>query len=315
MVQSLIRSGPVLGLKASRVEIDGRPYGKVEGTAYVWKTVGNFGRRGGFQAINDYGFTASLEKRLSSENRDILCLRSHDPGRVLARTANDKLKVWEDDSGIHYEALFNLEDPESLGAFVLIEDGTLDASSMGYVPIESESVEMIDNSTEAVEAGKKDKRKVSMASEADLLEISIVAHGVYRGASALAAENELEGAGHESTGYVVIAQFTDDDVLIGQTVHRTYDYTVNMKVETEWEGEPYYSPLVRQRRETTSNSVEETTVEGDEGTSAEDDPEGVSESEGTPDEEQKNASENDLTWEQHFAELDEIGVAAFLGSG
>ena len=271
---------------------------------------------GGFQAIESGSFKASLEKRTSSEERDITLLRSHDGARTLARTANGKLSVWEDDEGVHYEAMLNLEDPESLSAFVLIEDGTLDASSMGYIPLESKTVKMTDNSTEAMEAGEQPKRKVSVASLCDLLEISIVTHGVYHGASALAADADGDEEIVPDGGFVVISTFDAEAVLVAQIVHHTMNYDIQVEMETEWEGEPYCSPLVRRTIKRTINETE--TEDVDDSTSAEgeeDPPEGItsSESETDPVEGEEN-TESQMTWGQHFAELDELGVAVFAGS-
>lgn len=309
-MKSFLKSNSEPGLLAERVEIDGKPYGKITGTAYKWNTVGNFGVRGGYQAVDKMGFTASLEKRLKSSQRDILCLRSHEGGRVLARSANGKLEVYEDDDGVQYVAYLNLEDPESLGAFTLIEDGTLDASSMGYVPIESDRVTMLDNSTEAEEAGEKKERKVSVATEADLVEISIVAHGVYNGASALAAEESQETGEPKYNGYMVVSQYTEDHVLIGETVHRTIDYEVHTEIETEWEGEPYWSPMIRRRQVTTTHEVDEMTVDSDE--SDESESEASSEEEvGTTTSSDGGPDSDDLNWRQHKAELDELGITAF----
>ena len=348
MAEQVYQTASIQGIKSERVEIDGKPYGKVYGTCYVWNTVGNFGRRGGFQAISDYAFTGSLEKRLASEHRDIQCLRAHDSGRIMARTATELMKVWEDDIGVHYEALLNLEDPDSMGAFTLIEDGTLDASSMGYAPIESKTVEMKDNSIEAVEAGKDIERKVSVASEADLIEISIVTHGVYAGASALAAEKSPQFEG----GWIELSQYDANGVIMSTTMYNTYHYEMDEELEVEWQGEPYYSPLVRKKRTTTTTSVDETTYddeevvagpkddedeeeeagpkkdkkeseevvedqteseeESEDTTESEEDPGDSTESGEEPDDDQQNASA--MTWEQHFTELEELGVAAFTGS-
>ena len=56
MVTSLLRTPSIKKLNSERVTVDGKEYGKISGTAYYWMTVGNFGRRGGFQAIESGSF-------------------------------------------------------------------------------------------------------------------------------------------------------------------------------------------------------------------------------------------------------------------
>lgn len=82
---------------------------------------------GGFQEVILPGaFAASI-----TSSRDVRALVSHDPSKLLSRTANKSLRLWEDERGLRFEA----EVPEtSYGRdlVALMKRGTVGQCSFGF---------------------------------------------------------------------------------------------------------------------------------------------------------------------------------------
>lgn len=118
---------------------------------------------GGFQEIILPGaFAVSL-----TSTRDVLALASHDIDKLLARTANKTLRVWEDQKGLRFEAQM----PDTSYArdlLALMQRGDIVGCSFGFIcPPGGDSF---------TEEGPTIVRTVRTA---DLYEVSIVAMPAY----------------------------------------------------------------------------------------------------------------------------------------
>jgi uncharacterized protein len=82
---------------------------------------------GGFQEVILPGaFAASI-----TSARDVRALVSHDPDKLLARTSNKSLRLWEDERGLRFEA----EVPDTSYArdlLALVKRGTVSQCSFGF---------------------------------------------------------------------------------------------------------------------------------------------------------------------------------------
>ena len=108
----------------------------------------------------------SLERKASSETRDILMLASHDDAKVLARVSNMTLDFIDSPEGLLYWGVLNLEDPDGKSAYEKVKRGEYNAASIGFSISDSE---MVDD--------------VLVANEIELYEVSLVAQGVYEKAT------------------------------------------------------------------------------------------------------------------------------------
>ena len=163
----------------------------VRGMAVDYNRVAYFGRNARV-AIAPGAAAKRLEKRLNSKQRDVLALIAHDPSRPIGRTANGSLKFEDTPEGLTYSLDLDPADPEAMSAYAKVKSGVLNAASIGFFVKEAADTKMADNSPDAKEAGAE--VEVELASDIDVFEVSLVAHGAMGGASALAASAHMEGA-------------------------------------------------------------------------------------------------------------------------
>ena len=103
---------------------DGRPI--VEGYAAVFDSVTELWP-GQFEVIRSGAFTRTLKAR-----SDVRCLLNHDPNHVLARTKNGTLVLSEDNKGLHYRAVLDPTDSQSMSDHAKIRCGRIDQSSFQF---------------------------------------------------------------------------------------------------------------------------------------------------------------------------------------
>jgi len=162
----------------------------VEGTAVDYDRVGYFSPKDRV-AIKPGAAAKALKARAESANRDVLALVAHDPSRVVGRTANGTLSFKDSKEGLQYRLELDAADPEAASVHAKVANGNMSAASIGFAVTASEEATMADNSPDAPEAGAD--VNVEYATAIDVFEVSLVAHGAYGGATALAASALFEG--------------------------------------------------------------------------------------------------------------------------
>ena len=156
------------------------------GQAVEYMRVGYFGW--GFRlALAPDSANDALAARKDSPDRDALALIAHDPARVLGRTNTGTLRFAPTSAGIDYEIDVNMADSEAVSAYEKVKRGEFTAASIGFYIVESHEEVLSDNSLDA-EAPDVDVN-VEVADEIDIIEVSVLAHGAFGGATSRVAAN------------------------------------------------------------------------------------------------------------------------------
>lgn len=71
-------------------------------------------------------------KRVLSEKPDVIAAYNHNWEAVLARTTNGTLSLVEDETGLHYRAEINENDPEALSVYAKVERGDVPQASFAF---------------------------------------------------------------------------------------------------------------------------------------------------------------------------------------
>lgn len=81
-------------------------------------------------------FTEQVRKgaftRALSEGQDVRALFNHDPSRILGRTSNGTVTLSEDERGLRYEIIPNLETQDGRDLVALVKRGDISQSSFGF---------------------------------------------------------------------------------------------------------------------------------------------------------------------------------------
>lgn len=162
---------------------------EVKGTAIRYGVVGHFPLYGALR-VEPGALTAPGNHW---RKRDaILSLIDHNSGRVMGRTDKGTMSVAFSDEGITYAVRLNPEDPEAQSLWAKIRRGDVDASSVGFIPLEGDWVEAEDNGLDAEPADEGEKIDVFAVTSAALLEISFVAQGAFDGATSMPASRTAD---------------------------------------------------------------------------------------------------------------------------
>ena len=161
---------------------------KVEGEAVPYGIIG-YPRNGPRQgiAIDPGAFTATLERRTDSPDRDIILCICHDVARAVGRSNNplDVGKLEFEDTATHltYTATLDPEDPEAVSCYAKIKNRVFTAVSVGFGVVKSKAAKRPDTGPD----GTGEEKKTVVATECELYELSVLAHGAYD-TTAVAAE-------------------------------------------------------------------------------------------------------------------------------
>ena len=188
--QAYYATGTLRADEPPAADEDAPPQLRVSGTAVDYDRVAYFSPRDRV-ALKPGSAAANLAKRQDSSQRDVLALLGHDPARVVGRTGNGSLRFSDTPAGLMYELDLDPADPESASVYAKVKNGNLSAASIGFIVKDAEDAKLADNSPDAKEPGAE--VDVEYASEVDVFEVSLVAHGAMGGATALAASAMVEG--------------------------------------------------------------------------------------------------------------------------
>ena len=180
----LVEGRPVIGQRFQAVATltaqpdNGGAVGPVGGIAVTYNQVGHFW---GERLMIEPGAAAeALKKRRDSDNRDVLMLAGHDYARVLGRMSNSTLDFEESPEGLLYRGDLNMDDPEGRSAYEKVKRGEYSAASIGFAVLDGREAVRVDNSPEAE---TDEPVAVFIAEQIDVFEVSLVAQGVFGGAT------------------------------------------------------------------------------------------------------------------------------------
>lgn len=141
---------------------------------------------GFFEEIKPGAFDRTL-----SESADVRFLGEHDPGRLLARTINDSLRLTTNRKGLVVEAEI-VPTSYARDMALLMGSGVLNEMSFAFtIPKGGDSW-----------SRTKDGKEVRAISDLDLLDVSVVAYPAYAGTDAsLRASCEARRAEHRTQTY------------------------------------------------------------------------------------------------------------------
>ena len=132
-------------------------------------------------AVEAGAFTNSIISKAGSATRDILFLKAHDSAAVLASTGEGTLELKLEGDELLYRAELDLEDPEALSVYMKIAKRRYKAASVGYGIMDGEYRMAVDDSVDSVTGDEE--TDVYFSSEAELYEISALAHGAFTSAT------------------------------------------------------------------------------------------------------------------------------------
>ena len=181
---------------------------EVAGTAYVYGAVGWFPFYGAMRLKEGALRTAPGRHR---KYRDAMFLYAHNAASVLGRQGNNTLDLKFGDKQVEFAVRLNSADPQAQSVWAKIQREDVNASSIGFIPVDGEWVEGYDTSLDAEEAGEK--IDIFEVSEAYLIEVSAVAQGAFAGATSYPASAERVPEPHiaDADGEAETAGILDGD--------------------------------------------------------------------------------------------------------
>lgn len=104
----------------------------------------------------------------SIKQDDVRALFNHDPNIILGRTKSKTLRLWEDERGLAYEILANVDDPDAQRVVPKIKRGDVSQSSFGFNIVKR-----------SVEVNEKKDEMTRTIEKAQLFDISPVTFPAY----------------------------------------------------------------------------------------------------------------------------------------
>ena len=143
--------------------------------------------------------------------RDVMGLYSHDSSAVLARVGANTMDVQYAENEITYSMRLNQADSLARDVMARLRRGDLNSASIGFVVVEGDWVEAVDNGFDPDPDTAGQKVDVFAVTKAELVEISIVGQGAFAGATSQPAEHTPVG----QLAMNIVATDDDTDVIVG----------------------------------------------------------------------------------------------------
>ena len=238
--------------------------GLVGGVAVDYDRVGHIlqGNRVRRVAIKAGAANKKIAERKDSEKRDMLGLIAHESKSTIARSNVGTLEFYEasDGKSLRYRMKLDLLDPEALSAHRKVANGNYNAASIGFSILKSKKEEMQDNSPDG-----EGVIEVEYASEIEVHEVSILAHGAFGGATVELAARELSGVSDDSfrsfaRELITAERAEDEEIEINfaeRKVVRRSNYRTRINETTEVTDDEYGDYSV-ETAEKHSSATEET---------------------------------------------------------
>ena len=169
---------------------------EVKGTALRYGVVGHFGMWGALRVAA--GAIVEAPGR-HPRYRAVLGLYSHQSASVLASVGNQTMGVEYGEEQVTYWMMLNPNDPEAQSVWAKLVRGDVAAASVGIMIVDGEWTEGYDNGLDAADGEKIDIFEVT---EAELVEISLVAAPAFAGATSMPAGADLPTVGEIATAVV-----------------------------------------------------------------------------------------------------------------
>ena len=207
---------------------------EVRGTAYQYGVVGHFW----FGAMRLEAGSLVLAPGTHRKYRDALALYAHDSSQVLARMGNNTMDLEFGQEAVTYAMRLNEADSLARDVWARLLREDLNASSIGFLPVEGEWVKAVDNSLDADPENAEEIDVFSVA-VAYLAEVSLVPHGAFAGATSMPAGHDYETIDMEVRNSIPVAKVAVDAIVEADDGTEGTD---SEPAEAESAGEPEGDP-------------------------------------------------------------------------
>lgn len=177
---------PVARAQANPDDPDGDRSPTVRGTAIRYGVVGHFPYWGALRVEPGALTAPGNHWRYRTA---ILSLYDHQSAHILGRTDKGTMNVHFGDQDITYSVRLNPDDPMAAGVWARVQRGDVDAASVGFIPLDGEWTEAVDNGLDADADDDGRLMDVFAVTSGILLEVSLVAQGAFAGASSMPAHH------------------------------------------------------------------------------------------------------------------------------